>query len=375
MPFMLGRITRQLVAAGLSLALMFTGAVCFAAPNDSNSDTATSVPDAENEYEHSPGVGMDYYGHADSAYFSGIGAEMASKLKDALSSSEGRAYGKGIRFDIKKAINGDEFIADDLSGVTIGIDPGHQLRADDELEPIAPDSLLTKVKQSAGAVGIRSGTSEHTINLIIANKLAEILRLRGANVIMSRTEADVLISNSERAEIMNEAEVDFWIRLHCENAQDENTSGCTVLIPSAGMLFSNALSSAKPKNTVRSTTAHGTDGSMLPADDGIYIKSLALATAVIKEFCAVTGAEPLGIVSLSDQTAFNFSESPVIAVEMGCLSNEADDVRLNRAAYQYACAFGIYRGISQYISMAESGEFDIDSMLDSLQNGKGTKEK
>ena len=31
--------------------------------------------------------------------------------------------------------------------------------------------------------------------------------------------------------MMNDANVDFWIRLHCESSQDCNTSGCTILVP------------------------------------------------------------------------------------------------------------------------------------------------
>ena len=371
---MLSRMVKQLMAAGLSLAFMFTSALCLAAPNDKSDDTLPSVPDAESGTEYAAGVGVDYYGHADNAYFSGIGSDMTTKLKDMLSSSAGSEYGIGIRFDMDEAMEEYDFSSDDLSGLIIGIDPGHQLIADDELEPIAPGSPLSKVRQSSGSVGVKSGTGEHTINLIIANKLAELLRLSGADVIMSRTDADVSVSNSERAKMMNDANVDFWIRLHCENAQDADTSGCTVLIPSAGMLFSGALSPSKQKSTGRGTGARGADKSVTAADC-IYIKSLALATAVIKEFCTFTGAQPLGIVSLSDQTGFNYSDSPVIAIEMGCLSNEADDIRLNRAAYQDACAFGIYRGINQYAAMIESGDYDITSLLESYNDSESTKEK
>lgn len=371
---MLSRMVKHLVAAGLSLAFMFTSALCLAAPNDKSDDTLPSVPDAESEAEYAAGVGVDYYGHADNAYFNGIGSDMTTKLKDMLSASVSSEYGVGIRFDMNEAMEEYDFSSDDLSGLTIGIDPGHQLIADDELEPIAPGSPLSKVKQSSGSVGVKSGTGEHTINLIIANKLAELLRLSGADVIMSRTDADVSVSNSERAKMMNDAKVDFWIRLHCENAQDANTSGCTVLIPSAGMLFSGALSPSKQKGTGRGTGARGADEGVTAADC-IYIKSLALAAAVIKEFCTFTGAQPLGIVSLSDQTGFNYSDSPVIAIEMGCLSNEADDIRLNRAAYQDACAFGVYRGINQYAAMIESGDYDITSLLESYNDSESTKEK
>ena len=134
-------------------------------------------------------------------------------------------------------------------------------------------------------------------------------------------------------------------------------------------------SPAKPRSMSRDITTREVKEASIPADNGMYVKSLALATAVIKEFCTFTGAQPLGIVSLSDQTGFNYSDSPVIAIEMGCLSNEADDIRLNRAAYQDACAFGVYRGINQYAAMIESGDFDIASLLESYNDSESTKEK
>ena len=140
---MLSRMVKQLVAAGLSLAFMFTSALCLAAPNDKSDDTLPSVPDAESGTEHAVGVGVDYYGHADNAYFSGIGSDMTTKLKDMLSASVSSEYGIGIRFNMDEAMEEYDFSSDDLSGLTIGIDPGHQLIADDELEPIAPGSLLS----------------------------------------------------------------------------------------------------------------------------------------------------------------------------------------------------------------------------------------
>ena len=132
-PFMLSRMVKQLVAAGLALAFMFTSALCLAVPNDKSDDTLPSVPDAESGTEHAAGVGVDYYGHADNASFSGIGSDMTTKLKDMLSASVSSEYGIGIRFDMDEAMEEYDFSSDDLSGLTIGIDPGHQLIADDEL--------------------------------------------------------------------------------------------------------------------------------------------------------------------------------------------------------------------------------------------------
>lgn len=63
-PFMLSRMVKQLVAAGLSLAFMFTSALCLAAPNDKSDDTLPSVPDAESGTEYSCRRRRGLLGHA-----------------------------------------------------------------------------------------------------------------------------------------------------------------------------------------------------------------------------------------------------------------------------------------------------------------------
>ena len=368
---MLRRVIMHAVAIILVCTLMLTASFCFAAPKSSDASPSpspspsASVPDAESGNEQVSGTSSGSSVRVNGAYISGKGVEISSKLKDSLA-AEDTSYGAGLRFDIKAAMESDDFSANALEGTVIGIDPGHQLNADNDLESIAPDSNLSKVKQSSGSVGVKSGTPEYKINLAIANKLADILELAGATVVMTHTEVNVDISNSERAEIMNDARVDFWIRLHCESAADKETSGCTILIPSDDALVNPSVSSVRQRNLKGDVVKHEKDDDSNKNE--IYIKSLALATAVINEFCSTTGAASLGIVSLSDQTGFNYSDSPVIAIEMGCLSNASDDIRLNRTAYQNACAFGIYRGISQYISIVNDKDFDIDTLADYLDS-------
>ncbi len=205
-----------------------------------------------------------------------------------------------------------------LEGKIIGLDPGHQATADIVLERISPVTNLFKFRMSTGTIGVKTGTAESLINLLIALKLKDMLDEAGAQVIMTRTEQSVNVSNSERAFVMNNAGVDFWIRLHCDNSSDEKLTGASVLIPSA---------SETP---------------------GIYEKSLTLGVCVLDAFCASTGAKNLNIASLSNQSGFNWSQNPVVTIEMGYLSNPCDDVRLNGDTYQSACAKGVFDGILAY---------------------------
>ncbi len=205
-----------------------------------------------------------------------------------------------------------------LSGKVIGIDAGHQLVADTALEAIAPGSLRTKARMSTGATGVKTGTPEYEINLQVAKHLQSLLEQAGATVIMTRTHNDVSISNTERAQMMNDAQVDCWVRIHCNSSNNPNKSGVSILSPAQ---TSNAL---------------------------IYEQSLKLARYTLTELCDATGAKPLAISLLNDQAGFNWSAYPVIAIEMGYISNPTEDLRLNRYSYQQSCARGIYNGLIRY---------------------------
>ncbi|MCE5236462.1 MAG: N-acetylmuramoyl-L-alanine amidase [Eubacteriales bacterium] len=210
--------------------------------------------------------------------------------------------------------------AEALAGRVIGIDPGHQQFADIALERISPASGLLKPRMSGGATGVKTGAEESLINLLIALKLQKLLADAGATVVMTRTSQDVSLSNADRASLMNQENVELWIRLHCDASTDANVSGACALIPS-------------PSETPKT-----------------YEPSLALAEAVLNAFCAATGAKDLGITPLDSQTGFNWSKSPVISLEMGHLSNACDDVHLNRDAYQSVCAKGIFDGLAAYFA-------------------------
>ncbi|HWR24311.1 MAG TPA: N-acetylmuramoyl-L-alanine amidase [Feifaniaceae bacterium] len=207
-----------------------------------------------------------------------------------------------------------------LSGKKIGIDPGHQRKADTALEPVAPGSSRMKQRMSAGGVGVKTKIPEYETNLIIAKKLRTLLEEAGAAVYMLRTEHDVQLSNIERAKAMNAADVDCWIRIHCDSSTDSSVNGVHVLAPSA-------VSSPE-----------------------IAESSLRLARLMLKGISKATGAKELSVLVKADQTGFNWSERPVVAVELGYLTNPAEDVRLNRAYYQNDCALGMYEALAAYFS-------------------------
>lgn len=217
-----------------------------------------------------------------------------------------------------------------LTGITVGIDAGHQEKASKVYEPIAPNSERTKARMTPGAIGVKTGAQEYEIVLFIAKKLQKLLENAGASVVMSRSTHDVDISNKERAELMNEAEVDCWVRLHCDSSIDSALTGTRVL---------------SPAKTIT---------------PDIYQDSLTLSKCLLVYFCKETGSKQLPIALKEDQTGFNWSQSPVATVEMGYLSNPPDEALLTKSSYQDTCAKGLYKGIAAYF-VSEKKLFDAIS--------------
>lgn len=205
-----------------------------------------------------------------------------------------------------------------VSGIRIGLDPGHQARGNSAQEPVSPGSSKTKAKVSSGTAGVSSGVAEYVVNLQVALKVRDLLEAQGIDVLMTRESNDVDISNAERAQMMNDASVDLVVRIHCDGEDDSSRNGAFILIPAG------------------------------PETEAIQAQSRAAAQTVLDAFVAATGAKNLGLSERSDQTGFNWSKVPVINIEMGHMSNAAEDEKLVSDSYQDLCAQGIAQGVLNY---------------------------
>lgn len=202
----------------------------------------------------------------------------------------------------------------------VGIDPGHQQKANHDMEPIAPGSSKKKYKVSSGTRGIKTKIYEYEVNLEIGLALKDKLVEENVEVVMTRETHEVDISNSERAVMMNEADVDLVLRLHCDGSNDQSATGAFMLIPASGQIFE---------------------------------ESKKAALIVLDEYIEETKLKNRGIIMRGDITGFNWSEVPVILIEMGYMTNPDEDVMLSNSEFQTKMVTGLKNGIMKYLNQLE----------------------
>ena len=203
------------------------------------------------------------------------------------------------------------------------IDAGHQSKGNNAQEPIGPGAAQTKAKVAGGTRGVATGVPEYQLTLDVAMKLQSELQSRGYTVIMCRTSHDVNISNAERAEIANNAGAGAFLRLHGNGAGSGEASGAETLAPSS----SN------------------------PYCSGIAAQSQALSKTVLDGLCAATGAKNRGVKITDNMSGINWSRVPVTIVEMGYMTNAAEDAQMQDPSYQAKLAKGMADGVDAFFGL------------------------
>src|SRR5918994_4002968 len=84
------------------------------------------------------------------------------------------------------------------------IDPGHDLHANADTEPIGPGSATRKIKDGGGTRGVVSGLREADLNMRVGLRLRTLLEAAGARVVLTRIRtAGTSMGNIARARIAN----------------------------------------------------------------------------------------------------------------------------------------------------------------------------
>lgn len=207
-----------------------------------------------------------------------------------------------------------------VSGKIIVIDPGHGIGGNNEKEPVAPGSSTKKAAYVSGASG--KNQTEEELNLIVSQKLKTVLEERGAVVYLTREGHEATRSNVERAQFANEMVADICVRIHADGSEISSVKGASVLIPSGEYI----------------------------KDNDLLQKSKLAGEIVLEEYVKSTGAKNRGISKRGDMTGFNWSEVPVILVELGFMSNSEEDALMETEEYQNKMVSGITTGLERYFS-------------------------
>lgn len=218
--------------------------------------------------------------------------------------------------------NATGFVTEGTNGYVVVIDPGHQEKGNSEQEPVGPGASQTKAKVSSGTASRFNGTPEYLVNMQVALKLRTILLERGYTVIMTRTGNAVNISNVERAEIANNANADAFVRIHCNGSENASIHGIGIYYQTPSNPYNAAL--------------HG--------------EAKALNGCMLRHMLALTGARDDGLIESDTYSGINWCQVPAGLVEMGYMTNQEEDAKLQDDGYQQLLALGMADGIDEFLS-------------------------
>lgn len=211
-----------------------------------------------------------------------------------------------------------------IGSEVIVIDAGHQGEGNNEQKPIGPGAEDTRIKVASGATGVSTKIKEHETVLEIALALETELEARGYIVVQVRRDADIDISNSERAVLANQIEADVLIRLHGNGANSSSVSGAEAYYISKNNPY---------------------------VDADIYNECKSFAESVLDAYAKANPEIGKRTMYENDTyTGLNWCEVPSCILEMGYLSNENDDEYLNAEENQTSIVCGIANGIDVYFS-------------------------
>ena len=194
-----------------------------------------------------------------------------------------------------------------LAGSIICVDPGHGITPElgkGQKSLVSPLSSETKPRFVTGTAG--ANMTEEKLVLIVGLKLRDALEALGAEVLMTREVSEITIDNIERCKLASEGGADVSVKIHADGANDKSVHGVSVLIPSGKLL--------------------GTPS--------IVEESARLGQLMVDAVAKETGAKNRGTIKRTDLTGFNFSETPVVLIEIGYMTNPEEDTRLETEEYQ-----------------------------------------
>ena len=153
----------------------------------------------------------------------------------------------------------------------------------------------------------------------IGYAVSQKLLNEGYKVIMTRESHNVNISNSERAMFANNNKANMVIRVHADSLNNPGKTGASILIPAKESKYTTS----------------------------IYKDSQNCGNLISNKM-KEAGIKVNGVFERGDLTGFNWSQVPVVLVEMGFLSNYTEDQMMSNPEYQKRLMQAISDGLDEY---------------------------
>ncbi len=216
-----------------------------------------------------------------------------------------------------------------LTGRTIVIDPGHNGRNAANPKVVSRLVDIGNGRKRCDSSGTQSnaGYAEHAFTWDMANRLAVVLRARGATVVLTRpSDAGVGPCITERAAIGNRNKADAAISIHADGAASTGY-GFHVIAPGrVGANASIVAPSGRLALAVRAAYARGTG----------------------EPYSTYTGGGK-AITVRKDLGGLNLSRVPKVFIECANMRNAADAARLRRPAWRQKAAQSLADGLTDFV--------------------------
>ncbi len=183
--------------------------------------------------------------------------------------------------------------------------------------------------KDCGALG--KITQEKLINLRLAKRLAELLTRMGYNVVLTRN-GDSTLTLEQRTGIASQRKADLFLSLHVNSAADRSISGIeTFCLTPSGAPSSNG----------------GTPDYRRLSGNRFDSNNIMLAYCMQRNLLVKTGAEDRGVKRARFQVLRDVN-CPAVLIEIGFISNRAEEQKMAGSAYIDTVARAIADGVGNY---------------------------